>query len=691
MKRLLFPLLVVLAAAACSKEKDEPAPDNTDPVKSEAPKVVSTTPAANAADVELLEEIVIRYDKPVTLVSKPTISINGTYYDETAYTVDSELFIPVSLESGTTYRVRVLNPSVKDSDGHFAADLDFSFSTRSNNRFDAGKWSIAAAPSDPAATEAAKALYTAFKADFGQRIRSGIWGEYGDVAEMESAGGRLPAIGAFEVKEVGTADLLSAWSGAMAAYWLWSVPKENPAGPGPGPQPDPEMTGDVIYDFDNVVCGNWEAYKYLDNSYFTQCTVGTVLTIYYNDAVEGAQMGLRNNIDGWPGLVDGSDHNYEYFDIAPGAGSFALTVDEVVLKVMLGAGIIIGGHDYTITGASLTLPGSAMEYTVEEIEFEDVVCGYWAAYQYLDCSYFGNCDYGTRFVIHYYDASGAQMGLRNNIDGWPGIVDSSGRDYSYFNIPDGAGDYTLAVDEVVLAVLQGPGIIIGGHDYTIAGVTLYHPVPTPDASSPAPGLRNETGTDLSCLSEGNAFTLAAALTEGSWQNTYLKDSVAEMAATLLEWQKSGKAVLWCPLPAASDAKLWWGNGSAADYVALWKYLYAAFTEAGVHNLLWVWTSAGADPAWYPGDAYVDFVAGCWAPEQEALLHSSGLSLWNGLHAVTAARMPALYGTSLPSAAACLEDGTLWSAAVLDGRSLGDNGAAFIKDWMASEIVVNASK
>ena len=59
MKKLYLPFLVLLAVAACSKEKIDETPDEKpDPVKSEAPKVVSTTPAANATDVELLEEVV---------------------------------------------------------------------------------------------------------------------------------------------------------------------------------------------------------------------------------------------------------------------------------------------------------------------------------------------------------------------------------------------------------------------------------------------------------------------------------------------------------------------------------------------------------------------------------------------------------------------------------------------------------
>lgn len=807
MKKLYLPFLVLLAVAACSKEKNDETPDEKpDPVKTEAPKVVSTTPAANATDVELLEEVVISYDKDIELVSKPTININGEYFDDMAYTVEKDLFIPVKLESGKSYRIKVLKPSVKDDEGNFAEDFEFSFTTRSGNNFNAAAWTIADAPVDAAASTAAKTLYAEVKADFGTKIRSGVWGDPTEADAMKQAGGATPAIGVFETGDIAQFDLLTSWSGAIAASWHWYVPVEDPNGS--EPQPDPEMEGDVIYDFDNVVCGNWEAFQYLDNSYFTQCSVGTLFTVYYNDAAEWAQMALKSNIEGWPGIVDANGNNYEFFDIEPGAGSFSLEVDAEVLKVMLGAGVIIGGHDYTITGVSLSFPapGPQPEYTEEEIAFDEVACGGWAAYKYLDNSYFGNCKVGTRFVVHYKDAAGAQMAFKSNVEGWPGIVDGNGRDYSYFNIQDGEGDYTLKVDEIVLGVLQGPGIIIGGHDYTIAGVTLYHPsgsgvveydeetieigkatgnwadyqylepatfigcsigsqlvVNYSDAAEGAqmalktnsagwPGIVDDNGTnyeyfniqagsgkytldvdaevltqlratgliigghdytivslvirnpkagvaaaapkprkdvEYSYLAEGNAFTPAAALTEGTWQNDYLQLSVSAMTARLLQWQASGKALLFCPIPAASDGTKWWSNGTPADYIALWKYIYDAFTQAGVHNLLWVWTSCGNDAAWYPGDEYVDFVAGLWAPDQEALFHTSGLTVWNHLNGITAHKMPVVYGTSLPSVAACLEDGTLWSAAVLKGSAVGDNGADFLKDWMASETVVNA--
>ena len=56
------------------------------------------------------------------------------------------------------------------------------------------------------------------------------------------------------------------------------------------------------------------------------------------------------------------------------------------------------------------------------------------------------------------------------------------------------------------------------------------------------------------------------------------------------------------------------RNTAADYVAYWKYVVDRFRKAGVTNVAWVWCvngdrTGGKDwPDYYPGDAYVDWLA-----------------------------------------------------------------------------------
>ena len=165
MKKYLLILSALVVAFACNPEKDNPTPEPAP--AGEAPKVVSTTPAANATGVALTtEEIVITYDKVISLAPNPTIKLNDAYVDEDIYVVEQSLYIPVTLQGGTQYTVRVLNPSVKDADGNYAQDLVFSFTTASLNNFDATAFQLDATPADASATAETKALYAQMKEAF---------------------------------------------------------------------------------------------------------------------------------------------------------------------------------------------------------------------------------------------------------------------------------------------------------------------------------------------------------------------------------------------------------------------------------------------------------------------------------------------------------------------------------------------
>ena len=72
-------------------------------------------------------------------------------------------------------------------------------------------------------------------------------------------------------------------------------------------------------------------------------------------------------------------------------------------------------------------------------------------------------------------------------------------------------------------------------------------------------------------------------------------------------------MLWRPLHEAGGQWFWWGLDAEACN-ELWRVMYKRFHEAGLNNLIWVWTSAAAwnrpyseGYKWYPGDEYVDIV------------------------------------------------------------------------------------
>ena len=73
-------------------------------------------------------------------------------------------------------------------------------------------------------------------------------------------------------------------------------------------------------------------------------------------------------------------------------------------------------------------------------------------------------------------------------------------------------------------------------------------------------------------------------------------------------------ILWRPLHEAGGMWFWWGRDAEACN-ELWRVMYKRFQDAGLDNLIWVWTQAAAwnmpyseGYKWYPGDEYVDIVS-----------------------------------------------------------------------------------
>ena len=805
---------------ACMPEEVKLEPKKSDPEK--APVVVSTLPAANAPDAEVVPEIVITYDRDIILAPNTTISVNGVYCDDEVYVLGKELYIPYPIRGGgQTYTVKVTSPSVKDADGNYCADYSFSFTTLVRNNFDASQFALSEVPVDPAATAEAKALYAAMKENFGEKSYSAAMAEvdwnYDNAKAIRQMTGKYPAINAFDYihlpsavpdgwRDYSNLTPVTEWTGMgglMAASWHWLVPVEDPR------EPEPTFDDDEVVDFDDVALVDWGTWAYVEASYFANTQVGSTLKIYYKNAEDGAQIGLRNNITDWPAIVDESGRNYSYVDVAAGKGFFSVPVDQTVLDILKGVGLVISGKKMTVIARGINHPGS-VSYNEEKWEIEDIDCGNWAAYQYypagtfaaftvgtkftvhyknasgaqmafktnfgdwpgivdgngvnyqyfnipdgegdytllvddkvletiqatglivgghdytidyfivaipdtgndivLDCgntvcgnwaaykyfeaSTFVSVTAGTQFIVHYKDASGAQMAFKTNFGDWPGIVDGNGVNYQYFNIPDGEGDYTLLVDDKVLETIQATGLVIGGHDYTIVSLTIHKPTAGTSSVRPVvlrPAEAEVKAVEYSFYAEGNAFNPVDAVTEGHWQNDILNADLDKMAEYLKLLQDKNIPVLFRPLHEASGGWFWWGSKTGADFVALWKYVFNYLTGAGVHNLLWVWTSCLGDADWYPGDDFVDIIAYDWYPQAVSLYHSSGKDAWDALLAISNKKMLTLGECgAMPAVNECLEDGTMWSWWMPwygEFMAAPHNEAADFKAWMAASHVI----
>lgn len=94
---------------------------------------------------------------------------------------------------------------------------------------------------------------------------------------------------------------------------------------------------------------------------------------------------------------------------------------------------------------------------------------------------------------------------------------------------------------------------------------------------------------------------------GTWENQVFYNDLHTVATHLKALQEAGIPVIWRPFHEAAGRWFWWGKADGATYIQLWRAMFETFKEAGVNNLIWVWTAEKDDEDWYPGDAYVDMI------------------------------------------------------------------------------------
>ncbi len=117
----------------------------------------------------------------------------------------------------------------------------------------------------------------------------------------------------------------------------------------------------------------------------------------------------------------------------------------------------------------------------------------------------------------------------------------------------------------------------------------------------------EGSSDYAFYTEGTSFDITKAFTDGTYENTHVKNDLDKIAGNLLLLQAKNIPVIWRPLHEASGGWFWWGAKGADAYKKLWIMMFDTFKAKGINNLIWVWTTETGDESWYPGDAYVDII------------------------------------------------------------------------------------
>ncbi len=149
-------------------------------------------------------------------------------------------------------------------------------------------------------------------------------------------------------------------------------------------------------------------------------------------------------------------------------------------------------------------------------------------------------------------------------------------------------------------------------------------------------------------------------TDGTAEYTAFWAELKNKADLLQKLEDAGVPVLWRPYHEFDGNWFWWSKQGAAPFRKLWTTMFDYFVrERGLSNLIWVlcYTST-VDPAWYPGDAYVDVVG--------ADTYNSGdgpqMTMFNKLKSLTNDRYPIAYHECgiPPVPEECLLQGGMWS-------------------------------
>ena len=148
-------------------------------------------------------------------------------------------------------------------------------------------------------------------------------------------------------------------------------------------------------------------------------------------------------------------------------------------------------------------------------------------------------------------------------------------------------------------------------------------------------------TDFAFYSKDTNFDLSKISDSNSPEYKLIIKDIDIIAGYLKSLKNKNIPVIWRPLHEAAGntnaftggtAWFWWGAKGAGPCKALWKLMFERLsTYHQLDNLIWVWTSQGNDPDWYPGGEYVDIVGTDIYPETN--VHASQLTTFNKVKAI----------------------------------------------------------
>ncbi|MDN5296867.1 MAG: mannan endo,4-beta-mannosidase [Bacteroidota bacterium] len=197
-------------------------------------------------------------------------------------------------------------------------------------------------------------------------------------------------------------------------------------------------------------------------------------------------------------------------------------------------------------------------------------------------------------------------------------------------------------------------------------------------------------------SDQTLFDVSKISDENSEEYRLMIKDIDTISGYLNILKLKGIPVIWRPLHEAAGGWFWWGAKGAAPFKSLWKLMFERMTHYHhLDNLIWVWTSEGNDPDWYPGDEYVDIVGRDLYPTTN--VHDSQLTEFNKVKAIISNRkMIALSecgGIPDPDLMFQKGDTWLWFMPWYGSHTRDDshNGAAYLRTVMNNSHVITRDK
>jgi len=353
----ILPLFVGLLLTVSSCD------DVDDPVIGDPgiPQFVSSTPADGTTDIDLGKEnpdgnltIVLTYDQNIFCPSagheKITINNNASITSVSGKLL--KLTVEVTgLKKGEAYQLTVPEGIVVGPTYTGAPQATVSFSVK-------GDPEITATLCTPNASAEAVKLYQYLREIYKEKTLSGTMANVNWNVENADAvfdlTGKYPAMNTFDYVHlpfspanwIDYSDIapVKNWSdagGIVSAMWHWNVP-----------------VAARVWKGETAMPGDWSGNVQLTDAasiqIFADAKVNDIVRVTIKDVATGAQGSLKDS--GWGEIASG----YEYFDIS--GSSYDMLITNDILTKLQASGMIISGHDYTVTGVYLVPADSQSDY-----------------------------------------------------------------------------------------------------------------------------------------------------------------------------------------------------------------------------------------------------------------------------------------------------------------------------------------